>query len=154
MIFFNTDRQTDRWTDTQTPYKTIHPTTLYHKQLVLNPQTLSTILPTTGQNKHNGDILLYETSLISIMVGHFDYKHRYIVEKNVPIALTYPVDGKMVLRVQEWSSLAVHAYTGMGRNIFSTPFFLPISKWSELASLLTPICLDKSSILTNLASRL
>ena len=37
MIFFNTDRQTDRWTDTQTPYKTIHPTTLYHKQLVLNP---------------------------------------------------------------------------------------------------------------------
>ena len=28
--------------------------------------------------------------MISIMVGHFDYKHRCLVEKNVPIALILP----------------------------------------------------------------
>ena len=27
------------------------------------------------------------TSVISIMVGHFDYKHRCLIEKNVPIVL-------------------------------------------------------------------
>ena len=29
-------------------------------------------------------------SLISIIVGHFDYKHRCLVEKNVPIVLIFP----------------------------------------------------------------
>ena len=28
--------------------------------------------------------------MISIMVGHFDYKHRFLVVKNVPIALILP----------------------------------------------------------------
>ena len=41
----------------------------------LYPQTLSTIPPSTGQNKCYGNILLHKTSVISIMVGHFDYKH-------------------------------------------------------------------------------
>ena len=31
-----------------------------------------------------------KTSVISIMVGHFDYKHRCLVEKNVPIVLILP----------------------------------------------------------------
>ena len=46
-----------------------------YKQLVLYPYTLSTILPSTGLNQCYGNILLYETYVISIMVSHFDYKH-------------------------------------------------------------------------------
>ena len=51
---------------------------------------LNTIPPSIGQNKCYGNILLYETSVISIMVSHFDYKHRCLVEKNVPIAFILP----------------------------------------------------------------
>ena len=54
----------------------------------LFPQTLSSILPSTGQNKHYGNILLYMTSVISVMVSHFVCKHSCLVEKNVPIAFT------------------------------------------------------------------
>ena len=36
----------------------------------------SSPLPSTGQNQHYGNILIYETSVISIMVSHFDYEHR------------------------------------------------------------------------------
>ena len=57
---------------------------------MLYPQTLSTIRPSTGQNKRCGNILLCETSVISIMIGHFHYKHRCLVEKNVPIAVILP----------------------------------------------------------------
>ena len=42
------------------------------------------------KKKKKKNILLYKTSVISIMAGHFDYKHRYLVEKNVPIALILP----------------------------------------------------------------
>ena len=56
----------------------------------LHPQTLITILPSTGQNQCYVNILLYKTSVISIMVSHFDYKHRYLIEKNAPIALILP----------------------------------------------------------------
>ena len=48
-------------------------------------QMLSTILPSTGQNKLYGNLLLYVTSLISVMVGHFDSKHSCLIQKNVPI---------------------------------------------------------------------
>ena len=34
-----------------------------------------------------GNILLNKTSVISIMVNNFDYKHRCLEEKNVPIGL-------------------------------------------------------------------
>ena len=51
----------------------------YHKPLVLYPQTLSNIPPSTGQNKCYGNILLYETSVICLQVGHFDSKHRCLV---------------------------------------------------------------------------
>ena len=37
----------------------------------LYPQTLSTILPSNGQNKCYENILLYVTSMIFIMFGHF-----------------------------------------------------------------------------------
>ena len=48
----------------------------YHKQLVVFiPKTLSTIPPSTGQNKRYWNILLYVTSLISVTVGHFSCKH-------------------------------------------------------------------------------
>ena len=57
-----------------------------HRQLVAS----STILPSTGQNKHYGDILLYETSVISIMVNHFDYKHKCLIQNNVPMAFILP----------------------------------------------------------------
>ena len=56
----------------------------------LHPQTLCTILPSNGQNKHHGKILLDETSVIYIMVGHFDYKHRCLVEQNVPMVFILP----------------------------------------------------------------
>ena len=42
------------------------------------------------QNKCYGNILLFKTSVISMLVGHFDCKHRCIVEKNVPIAFILP----------------------------------------------------------------
>ena len=34
--------------------------------------------------------LLYETSVISLKVSHLDYKHRCLVENNVPTALILP----------------------------------------------------------------
>ena len=57
---------------------------------MLYPYNLSTIPPSTEQSKRYGNIFLYETSVISIMVNHFDYKHRCLIEKNVPIALILP----------------------------------------------------------------
>ena len=59
----------------------------WHKQVVCSIPRLSA---STGQNKCFGNSLLYETSVISIMVGHFDYKHKYLVEKNVPKVLIFP----------------------------------------------------------------
>ena len=61
--------------------------TFLHKQVVCSIPRLSA---STGQNKCFGNSLLYETSVISIMVGHFDYKHKYLVEKNVPKVLIFP----------------------------------------------------------------
>ena len=81
---------------------------LCHKQLVLYPKTLSTILPSIGQNKRFGDIIFYETSVIAIMVGHFDYKHRCLKEKNVPIVLILPSrwrDGTESLGMESTSCL-------------------------------------------------
>ena len=52
----------------------------------LHPQTLSTILPSTGQNKRYGNILLYETSMFIVKMADHDGNHRCLVEKNVPIA--------------------------------------------------------------------
>ena len=37
-----------------------------------------------------GNIILYMTSLISVMVVHFDCKYSCLVENNVPIAFIYP----------------------------------------------------------------
>ena len=72
-----------------------------HKHIVVSIHRLSE--PSchlgTGQNKHNGKILLSMTYVISIMVGYFDCKHSCLVEKNVAIAFILPVDGRMVLRV-------------------------------------------------------
>ena len=48
--------------------------------------TPSTTLPSIGQNKHFGNIVLYGTSLISIMVSHFDCIHKCYVEKNAYVA--------------------------------------------------------------------
>ena len=88
---------------------------LRHKQLVLYPLTLSTILPSTGQNKRYVNTLPYETSVISIMVGHFDYKHRCTVEKNVPIALILPSrwqDGAESLGMEHISCLCLRVKSG------------------------------------------
>ena len=56
----------------------------------LHSQTLSTIPPSTGQNKRYGNILLYETSMFVVKMANYDGNHRYFVEKNVPIALILP----------------------------------------------------------------
>ena len=61
---------------------------LHHRQLVVSIP--STIRPSTGQNQCYRNIILYETSVISIMVSHFDYKHRCLIEKNIPIVLILP----------------------------------------------------------------
>ena len=55
-----------------------------------HPQNLSTIPPSTGQNKCYANILLYETSLFYAMVDHFDYKNRCLAENNVAIAFIFP----------------------------------------------------------------
>ena len=80
----------------------------WHKQPVLYPYTLSTIPPSTGQNQCYGNILLYETSVISTIVSHFDYKHRCLVGKNVPIVLILPSrwqDGAGSLGIERTSCL-------------------------------------------------
>ena len=46
--------------------------------------------------------------MISIMVSHFDYKHRGLVEKNVPIVLILPSrwqDGAESLAIERTSCL-------------------------------------------------
>ena len=78
----------------------------------LRTQTLSTILPSTGQNQHYRNILLYKTFVISIMVSHFDNKHRCLIEKNVPIVFSLPSrwqDGAESLGMER--ALAVYGFT-------------------------------------------
>ena len=57
---------------------------------VLNPQTLSTIPPSTGQNNRYGNILLYETSMFIVKMANHDGNNRCLTEKNVPTALILP----------------------------------------------------------------
>ena len=48
--------------------------------------------------------------MISIMVGHFDYKNRFLVVKNVPIALILPnrwQDGAESLGMERTSCLCM-----------------------------------------------
>ena len=58
----------------------------YLRWLCPKPDTLSTILPSTGQNQCYGNILLPETSVFIVKMADHDGNHRCIVEKNVPIA--------------------------------------------------------------------
>ena len=54
------------------------------------------------------NIHLYETSVISIMVSHLDYKHRCLLEKNVSIALILHSrwqDGAESLEIERTSCL-------------------------------------------------
>ena len=44
----------------------------------------------TGQNKCYGNILLYMTSVIYIICGHFKCKQSCFIEKNVPIEFILP----------------------------------------------------------------
>ena len=63
-----------------------------------------------GQNQCYGNILLNKTSVISIMVSHFNYKHRCLVEKNAPIALILPSrwqDGAESLGIERTSCLCL-----------------------------------------------
>ena len=50
--------------------------------------------------------------MISIIVSHFDYKHRCLVEKNVPIALILPSrwqDGAESLGIERTSCLGFYS---------------------------------------------
>ena len=58
-----------------------------HRQLVRSIPRLST---NSWVKSMLWNILLYKISVISIMVGHFDHKHRCLIEKNVPITLILP----------------------------------------------------------------
>ena len=49
--------------------------------------TLSTIRPSTGQNKCHGNILLYKTAVFTVKMANHYRNHRCLVEKNVPIVL-------------------------------------------------------------------
>ena len=73
----------------------------------LYPQTLSTILPSTGQNHCFGNILLYETSVISIMVSHFDYQHRCLTALILPSRWQ---DGAESLGMETTSCLWLHLF--------------------------------------------
>ena len=55
-----------------------------------HPHTLSTILPSTGQNQHYGNVLLYKTSVFIVKMADHDGNHRCLVENNVPIVLILP----------------------------------------------------------------
>ena len=84
-----------------------------HRQLVVSIPRLSA--PSchllSKINRCYGNILLYKTSVISIMVNHFDYKYRCLVAKNVPIALILPStwqDGAESLGIVRTSCLWFH----------------------------------------------
>ena len=73
-------------------------------------KTIDSLLSPSLDSQHHllGNVLLYESSVISIMVSHFDYKHRFLVEKNVPIALILPSrrqDGAESLGIEHTSCL-------------------------------------------------
>ena len=59
-------------------------------------KTIDSLLSPSLDSQHHllGNVLLYESSVISIMVSHFDYKHRFLVEKNVPRVLICLVDDR------------------------------------------------------------
>ena len=74
----------------------------------LYPQTLSTILPSTGKNQFYGNILLCKTSVIFVKMADHDGNHRCLVEKFVPIALILPrrwQDGAESIGMETTSSL-------------------------------------------------
>ena len=52
----------------------------------LHPWSLSTILPSTGQNIRNGKTLLYMTSVFTVKMADHYGNHRCHIEKNVPKA--------------------------------------------------------------------
>ena len=51
----------------------------------LYPLTLSTILPSTGQNKHFRNIHLYETAVLKVTMANHELNHRCLIEKQVHI---------------------------------------------------------------------
>ena len=62
----------------------------------------------TGQNKCYGNILLYMTSVIYIICGHFKCKQSCFIEKNVPIEFILPsrwLDGVQSLGIEITSCL-------------------------------------------------
>ena len=84
---------------------------LCHKQLVVSIPRLS--IPSCqllGKINAMGTFFsTYKTSVISVMVGHFDCKHSCLVEKNVPIAFILPSsrwqDGAKSLGIETTSYL-------------------------------------------------
>ena len=73
-------------------HKLLNKSPYSHKQLVVSIPRLSSPschLP-TGQNKHVRNILINVTSVIFIMVAHFDCIHSCLVEKSVPIVFILP----------------------------------------------------------------
>ena len=106
---------------------------LQHRQLVLTIPRLSAPFCHLLLDKINAmktSILLYKTSVISIMVGQFDCKYRCHVENNVPNAfLPSNLDGKMVLQIQGWKRQAVYAY---GQTINCFHCLRLVEPWSSL----------------------
>ena len=97
---------------TQRSFITIDIVLFTQREIMLQPLTLSTILPFTGQNKRYGNILLYVTFVISVLVSHFDYKHSRLIDKNVPIAFILPSrwpDGAESLGIGQTSCLCSSA---------------------------------------------
>ena len=96
---------------------------------VLHPQTLSTIPPSTGQNKRYGNILVYETSVISSWSAILTINIDVLQRRMLPQHLFCPVDGRIVLRVQgleRTSCLCLNKSTlscssvSLGIHVFST----------------------------------
>ena len=92
-----------------------------HRQLVVSIPWLSAPLSAPschllGQNKCYGSILIYVTSVISIIVGNFDCKHRCLVEKNVITAFISPSrwqDGAESLGIETTSCLCSMLLTSL-----------------------------------------
>ena len=108
------------------------------RQLVISIPRLSG--PSIGQNKCYRNILLYVTSVISIMVGHFDCKHSCLIEKNICKAFIFPnrwQDAAESLGIEITSCLCLWVLPNSSSDIFVKYLILSYCKkqspvWPEV----------------------
>ena len=122
--------------------KNVENDSMKHRQLVAS----ITRLPSTGQNECYGNILLYEISVISIMVSYFDCQQLCLMEKNVPIAFILSSrwqDGAESLGIECTSCLCTNAPSlkdsfRKGSQLPMWPWPWPLYTQSDLQYIIPP----------------